>query len=423
MGDAPNWSAAVSTSSPAVRGIAAYRVLPRRAGWSYLIATTLGRLPMSMVPLAILTLATSATGSIAVGGFAAAAAALGEALGAPASGALADRVGQRGVLLGATALHVSFLVAFTLGAGIVSDPVTVALAGSAGLTLPQVGAFSRARWLAIAPGDIDAAFAFEGVMDETAYIFGPALVGLVAAFVAPQTATLLAAGLIAVFATQFAVHRTHRRVPRRPRDVVAQETRTASSPRRRALIAVAFLGMVSMGVFFGGSQTGLTAFAERAGIPDAGALLYAVMAVGSAVTTVSMVMLPARIGRWTRWTVAAAGMTLGAALMLFAPSIPWVIGAAIIAGAFQGPLLLTIFGVAAGLAEEGRAGTLMTLTASGVVVGIGIGSATAGPLAQAHGPAGAFATVLTACVMLGLIGVIGAALTSRRRAPVGSCTA
>jgi MFS family permease len=402
-----------------VRAIAAYRVLPRRAGWSYLVATTLGRLPMSMVPLAILTLATSATGSIAVGGLAAAAAALGEAVGAPASGALADRVGQRGVLLGATALHVSFLVVFTIGAGSFSDAATVALAGAAGLTLPQVGAFSRARWLAIAPADIDAAFAFEGVIDETVYIFGPALVGLVAAFIAPQAATLLAAGLIAVFATQFAVHRTHRRVPRRPRNPAASEVRPVATPGRRVLIAVAFVGMVSMGVFFGGSQTGLTAFAERAGIPDAGALLYAVMAVGSAATTVSMVMLPARIGRWTRWAVAAAGMTLGAALMLFAPSIPWVIGAALVAGAFQGPLLLTIFGVAAALAEEGRAGALMTLTASGVVVGIGIGSAVAGQLAQAHGPAGAFAAVLTACVTLAAIGVVGALLSSRRRAPVG----
>jgi MFS family permease len=248
------------------------------------------------------------------------------------------------------------------------------------------------------------------------YIFGPALVGLVAAFLAPQAATLLAAALIAVFATQFAVHPTHRQVARRSPRATGAHVRPVTSARRRGLIAVAFLGMVSMGVFFGGSQTGLTAFAERAGIADAGALLYAVMAVGSAVTTVSMVMLPARIGRWTRWTVAAGGMTLGAVLLLLAPSVPWVIAAGLLAGAFQGPLLLTIFGVAAELAEDGRAGALMTFTASGVVVGIGIGSAVAGQLAQGFGPAGAFAAVLAASVALTTIGVSGAAASGRRRA-------
>ncbi|HAM11849.1 MAG TPA: MFS transporter, partial [Microbacterium sp.] len=39
--------------------LAAYRALPSLAGWGYLIATSFGRLPVSMVPLAILTLATS----------------------------------------------------------------------------------------------------------------------------------------------------------------------------------------------------------------------------------------------------------------------------------------------------------------------------------------------------------------------------
>jgi MFS family permease len=409
-----------SPQSPA-RGIAAYRSLPRIAGWSYLFATSLGRLPMSMVPLAILTLATSATGSIAVGGFAAAAAAAGEAIGAPLSGTLADRRGQRVVLLVAVVLHVSLLVAFTFGAGVLPDGATIALAGLAGLTLPQVGALSRARWLAITSEDLPAAFAFEGVVDEMVYIFGPALVGLTAAFVAPQAAVLLAAILIAVFATQFAMHASHRLVPRRtPRPEAADSA--PARPGRRLLVAAIFLGFVSMGVFFGGSQTGLTAFAEVAGIPDAGALLYAVMAVGSAVTTVAMVLVPERIGRWTRWSIAAAGMTAGSLLMLAAPGIPWVVAAALIAGAFQGPLLLTIFGVVGSIAEQGRAGVLMTLTASGVVVGIGTGSAIAGPLAQANGPAGAFSVVVTASLVLLTIGVVSSAVTwaRGRRATVGS---
>lgn len=412
-------------------GLSGYAALPRTAGWGYLAATALGRLPMSMVPLAILTLATSATGSLAIGGFAAAAAALGEAVGAPVSGALADRFGQRPVLVTGVVVNLAVLCAFTLGAGAAPDGVTIALAATAGLTLPQVGALSRARWLAMAPDDVQTAFAFEGVVDEIVYIFGPALVGILAVSFGPQAAMLLAAALIGVFVTQFAVHRTHRLVPRRRRRARGEDAvRSALRPPHQvAVMLLAFVGMVAMGTFFGAAQTGLTAFAAEAGMPDAGALLYAVMAVGSAATTLSMVLVPERVGPWTRWWIAAAGMLAGTVLMLTATTVPAVVLAGVVAGAFQGPLLLTIFGVAGSVTEEGRGGVMMTLTASGVVVGLAVGSAVAGPLAQAHGSAGGFGVVVAAASLLLVLGVATAIATAapaaraRRRAAGAAGTA
>ncbi|MFT4235638.1 MAG: MFS transporter [Microbacterium sp.] len=395
-----------------------YRQLPRITGWSYLVSVALGRLPLAMVPLAVLTLAASATGSLRIAGFAAAAAAFAEAIGSPLAGLLADRVGQRPVLLTSVALHIASLVAFALAAGSATDGVTVLLAGIAGLSIPQVGALSRARWLAMAPKNASIAFAFEGVLDEVSYIFGPALVGLIAVAASPRAAICFACGLIAIFATMFAVHRTHRMVPRR-RDLrpTAQEAPSdASSVRRRRLmlIALSLAGTFSMGFFFGGSQTGLTAFAQRADIPDAGALLYASMAVGSAVTTMSMVLVPARVGLWTRWLIAATGLTLGAVLMLTATSVPLVVVFATLAGAFQGPLLLTIFSVAGSVAGLGEGGFIMTFVGSGVVVGIGVSSAIGGALSEAFGPAGGFGVVLTASLLLFALGAT-AAITSRRR--------
>jgi MFS family permease len=400
-------------------GLSGYRALPRVAGWGYLAATTLGRFPMSMVPLATLTLTTSATGSLTVGGLAAAAAALGEAVGAPTSGALADRWGQRGVLLGGIIINLAVLVTFTLGAGLFPDHVMIALAALAGLTIPQVGALSRARWLAMLPDDPHAAFAFEGVIDEIAYIFGPALVGILAVAFGPQVAMLVAAALIGVFVTQFALHRTHRIVPQRGLVLRPEPVPGSShgrSVRRTILLGVTFVGMVSMGVFFGGSQTGLTAFAAQQGIPDAGALLYAIMAVGSSVTTLAMVLVPERIGPWMRWSVAAGGMVVGAVLMLTATGIPAVLVAGLVAGAFQGPLLLTVFGIAGSLTPEGSGGFMMTFTASGVVLGIATGSAVAGPIAEAAGAVGAFTVVVSATVLLLVLGLAaGATATVRRR--------
>lgn len=407
-----------SLCDPRRIGFASYRVLPRAAGWSYLVSVLLGRLPLSMAPLAVLTLATAATGSIAIGGLCAAAAAFAEAVGAPLTGFLADLLGQRPVLLAAVVLHVAAFVAFAFAAGVLPDATTVALAAATGLVIPQVGALSRARWLAITPREVPVAFAFEGVLDEISYIIGPALVGIIAVVADPHAAVFVACLLIAVFATWFAVHPTHRLVPRR-RDLGA--SRRSSAPgaravaaRRRLLIAIAFSGTLSMGFFFGGSQTGLTAFAEEQGIPNAGALLYASMAVGSAITTLAMVLVPPSIGLWTRWMWAAAGLTLGVALMLTATSVPAIVVWATLAGAFQGPLLLTIFSVAGSVTEAGKGGFVMTLVGSGVLVGVGASAAAGGVLADSFGSAGGLGLVLVASIVQLLLGV-GATVLARRR--------
>ncbi|MFT4230296.1 MAG: MFS transporter [Microbacterium sp.] len=399
-------------------GFAAYRDLPRTAGWAYLAATSLGRLPLSMVPLAILTLASAATGSIAVGGIAAAAAAVGEAAGAPLAGAITDRRGQRPVLLIGVVLHVAALLAFCAAAGSAPDTLTVLLAALAGLALPQVGPLSRARWLVIAPRHQHVAFAFEGVVDEVVYIVGPALVGLIAVTTGAASAVVASGALVAVFVTWFAVHPSHRLVPRRRARARSGrfEGAPASAARARLLIGVAFAGALAMGIFFGGSQTGLTSFADEQGISGAGPLLYAVMAVGSAVTTLAMVAVPARIGPWIRWTVAGAGLTAGSLLLLFAEHTGTVVVAGLVAGAFQGPLLLTMFSVSGSVTEEGRGGIVMTFTASGIVLGLAVGTTVAGLLAERFGSGGAFAVVVAVAAVQLLLGAGMQLATAQRRA-------
>ncbi|MFT4052626.1 MAG: MFS transporter [Microbacterium sp.] len=400
---------------------AGYRALPRVAGWSYLATAILGRPPLAMVPLAILTLATSATGSLAIGGFAAAAAAVGEAAGAPLAGRLADRFGQLIVLLVGVALHLAAMLSFGVAAGVATDAATIALAAVAGATLPQLGPLSRARWLAMAgPEDLPAAFAFEGVADEVAFIIGPALVGLTATFVSPYAALLLSVALVGVFVTAFAVHPSHRLVPRAHSGAAGPGgpgggTQPRVAPGRTALVACCFTGMLSMGLFFGGSQTGLTAFAARIGIPDTGALLYAIMAVGSAVTTLSMVRLPAHIPLTSRWIVAAVGLAAGSLLMLSAGGLGDIVFAALVAGAFQGPVLLTMFSVAGSLAESGRAGGLLTFVGSGNVLGVALGTAIAGPLAERCGPAGGFSVVTAAAALAVVTGLLAASSPFARR--------
>ncbi len=78
-------------------------------------------------------------------------------------------------------------------------------------------------------------------------------------------------------------------------------------------------------------------------------------------------------------------------------------------------MMLTLFGVVGAAVAHGRGGTVMTLTSSAVVVGIAIGSALAGSLAAAAGPAGGFTVVVAAALFLVLLGGLSVPVLRRLR--------
>jgi MFS family permease len=384
-------------TSPTLSLRSRYARLPELAGRAYLPTTALGRLPITMVPLAVLALVTSASGSVAVGGLASAASATGEALGVPVVGALADRHGQRTVLLTVVALHLLALVGlFTALSGASTWTVLGAAAG-VGLTLPSVSGFSRARWLRMTEdGDErSTAFAFEGTVDEATFILGPALVGIVGVAIDPAAALLTAAGLTTVFVTAFACHRTHR--------VTAPVRRAGATPPTPLprIVAVPVLAMLAMGAVFGATQTGVTAAAAAVGSASTGSLVYAVSAIGSTVTTICLVLLPERFGLRSRWAAGGTGLLVGAGLMAStASSLAPLALAVLVTGLFVGPTLVTINTIAATLVDAGRGAFLMALLNSGVVLGVAVGAALSGWLAEHLGAGAGFGVVAGAAVLL-----------------------
>jgi len=421
-----------STPNAVVRGrwrtftssFAQYRDLPQVAGRTYLPMTFLARLPITMVPIGVLTLGEVATGSTEVAGVAAAAAALGEAVGAPVSGALADRRGQRPVLLVVAGLHVTALVALLVAASTAVPLALVAAAAGVGLTVPQIGPMSRVRWMAMSPRHVRTAFAFEGTADEVGFALGPAVVGITATLVGGSAPVVVAAALVAVLVTAFALHPSVHAVPARSaadraREREERRAATAAGRRREPLVLVPLVGMLAIGTFFGGSNTALTASASAAGVPTAGGLLAAAMAVGSATTALAVVALPVSLGPWRRWAGAAVVLVVGASLMLWAaPGIPLLVVTTVLAGFAVGPLLVTITDVAGRLAPEGGAGLALTLLTSGVVLGVALGSASAGVLAERAGASAGFGVGVVAALVLLLL-VLVAAATRRPLPPPG----
>jgi MFS family permease len=406
--------------------------LPELAGRGFLPLGLFARLPLAMLTMGTLTLVTSVSGSFAVGGTAAGAVGIGSAIGAPVLGSLADRRGQRPVLLVSAVLNTVAVLVLVLAAHatgrIGGFPLAVlAAAFAAGATCPQVGPLARVRWMSLtaaaagrdgsagsAARDLDTALSYESTADEVTFVLGPALVGVLASLVAPWLPLALAAAMTITLVPAFAVHPTHEAVPATRHARGGKRTGAAKSGRLPRAVALPVMAMVCMGTFFGSTQAALSAFsASLAGAEIAG-LLYAVMGLSSAAAALSVAYWPRKAGLAFRWVLCAVLMAALAVLLLLPSSLPMMAAVLLVLGLPVGPVMVTVFAVGGTLAPSGRLGTVMTGLASGIVAGTAVGSAVGGQLAQLHGPAAAFLVPVFAAAALALLGA-GTAVVFRRR--------
>ncbi len=377
--------------------LASYRRLFELAGTTYVVVAFLARLPLAMSQLGTLLLVSDATGSYGLGGLAAGALAVANAIGAPFAGSLADRLGQRHVVLvqslsGAASL---VLLVFLVHAG-ASDAAFVATAALAGLTMPQVGPLARVRWRPITARAgaqqrrlVDVAFSYEGAADEASFAIGPALVGLGAVAISPDGALLLAAGLLAVFGTAFALHRTAGRV---------HETGPALPTGRLVtpILLVLVAAQVLIGTLFGATQTGTTVLATQVGQPGLAGLVHATLGVGSALAGIATAFIPERIGPERRMLVAAGALFTLSIPLLFVDGLLSLTATVAVLGCAVAPFMIAVFTLAERVVAPARVATAMTVLASATGIGYALGSTVAGRLADHHGHTAAFAVTVSA---------------------------
>lgn len=465
-----------TTSQPPAPSTSRFARLPQLAGSTFLPLGLLARLPLAMLTVGTLTLVTSVSGSYAIGGTAAGAVGIGSALGAPVLGALADRRGQRGILLVSALLNAAAVLALialayslpssgsfgaaTADEGFAAAAPVLAAAFLAGISCPQVGPFARVRWMALTSGaghgrnsgqnsgtDLDTALSYESTADELTFVLGPALVGLLASFVAPWLPLALAAALTITLVPAFAVHPTHRAVPRSRADPRSGKQRSgrhhraaAKSPAQRgstaaavpvrrriaasAAVAVPVLAMVCMGTFFGSTQTALISFSAAYAAPEAAGLLYSVMGLSSAAAAFSVAYWPAQFTAAARWLACAAAMAGLSALLLLPETVESMVLTLLLLGLPVGPVMVTAFAVGGMVAPAGRLSTVMTALASGIVAGTAAGSSIAGQLAQGQGYTAAFIVAIAAALALFLLGLAAAVVirSSQRKHQLVACT-
>lgn len=379
--------------------VASYRRLFALSGPLYVIVAFLGRLPLAMSQLGALLLVAGSTGSYGAGGASAGALAVANAAGSPVAGALADRVGQRPVVLVQSLAGSAGLIALVLLSHAGAPwQAQAGAAAAAGLMMPQVGPLARVRWRPItrATGSeqrrlVDAAFSYEGAADEASFVIGPALVGGAVAIFVPAAAIVLAAVLLAIFGTLFAVHPT----------AALTRQQTATSPPATGRLFTAGLTILAVaqlvvGMVFGSVQAATSVLATNAGAPGLTGILHALLGIGSVCAGLAVVRLPDSFAYESRLRVFAVGLFVLSTPLLLVNSL-WSLAIVLtILGITVAPYMISVFTLAERITSVQRTGAAMTALAAMTGLGYAVGSTLAGQLADWGGHTPAFAVTVGA---------------------------
>ncbi|WP_166985549.1 MFS transporter [Canibacter zhoujuaniae] len=388
----------------------------RPLGSSYFLLSFAARFPFAMLIIGSLTVVVAARESVTLGGYNAAVLGIGHASFAGVIGALADRFGQRRVVLSATIVNTLAMLNLAVLA-YSSAPDWLLLIGAfvLGASAPCVGPLSRTRTAAATPNlhDRNRAFATEAMLDEISFVFGPLVVGMLATAFSAATPLVVAAALTIVLCTAFALHSSANTVT-----AVTQATAPAaplSHLLHRPVLTTA-LGLLAIGFCFGSTLVSLTALMQLSGEESQAGIWYSLMGVGSAVCAWLVGRLPAHISQNLRWLVAGVIVIAGAVLYSVTPTGFGLAAAMLLIGVGVGPALVTIYSLASLRSPAGRAATVMTVLGAALTLGQSVSSALTGFAADRWGVELALHLPLAAGGLMLLIAVWDALAERARRA-------
>ncbi|MFD0315558.1 MFS transporter [Streptomyces flavalbus] len=355
------------------------QLLRTRGAWTFLLPGFAARQPFAMLTLSIVLLVQHTTGSYGAAGAVAAVTGVSMALFAPYSGRLADRFGQRAVLVPGVLVH--GVAGLGLTALALADAPLWALFAAAvptGASVPQIGPMVRARWGVKLQGSplMTTAAAFESVTDELTFVVGPLLATALCTTVDPAAGLVTEAALTLVGGLLFAAQRGSQ-----PEVSAGGHARVehASAPRVpgvRVLI-VAFLGIGSV---FGGMQVSLAAFTESIGEPGLNGVLYGVFAAGNMLSGIACGAIAWKAAPQQRLVVGYAALALVASGLWAAHSVVVLAGLGLLVGMAIAPALITGYTLVEGLVPAGARTEAFTWLTGAVALGQAAAVTVAGQL-------------------------------------------
>lgn len=340
----------------------------------------IGRIPMAMNTVAIVFLVSDARDSFGLAGLASAFYTLANAFVGPRVGRLADRIGTKKVILPL----VGFNAIATLGLVLTVEQSIAAIllfSALAGATFPVFGSFTRTRWgrSLSDPRDLGSALSIESVLDETAYIVGPAFAGLLFAFFSSQSPLLAGVVFAVIGAVGIALSSTdHGGVAR-----VAEDH--TGGILGITYVKTLFVSLIGLGMLFGSNFVVIIAVATEVGRAPDGGLWVALYPLGSAVSGIAYGMVHWKIPSNIRYTVSLAAMTLFTSGILFFQDVDTIAFWIVVSGLAIGPTLISANALLKELVPQSRLNESFALLGASISIGLTLGSALSGLIVSEFG--------------------------------------
>ncbi|GGX45757.1 MFS transporter [Streptomyces fructofermentans] len=355
------------------------QLLRTRGAWTFLLPGFAARQPFAMLTLSIVLLVQHTTGSYGAAGAVAAVTGVSMAVFAPLTGRLADRHGQRAVLVPGVLVHAVAGLSLTALA-LTGAPMWALFAAAVptGASVPQVGPMVRARWGAKLQGSplMPTAAAFESVTDELTFVFGPLLATALCTAVDPAAGLLTEAALTLVGGLLFAAQRGTQPSVAPKGHARVKHASALSVPGVRVLI-VAFLGI---GAVFGGMQVSLAAFSESIGEPGLNGVLYGTFAAGNMLSGIVCGAIAWKVAPRRRLMIGYAALAVAASGLWAAESVLVLSGVGLLVGMCIAPALITGYTLVEGLVPAGARTEAFTWLTGAVALGQAAAVTVAGQL-------------------------------------------
>ncbi|MDX6723064.1 MAG: hypothetical protein QOD73_1468 [Solirubrobacteraceae bacterium] len=381
-----------------------------------MVAALVARLPIGIHSLAIVLFLRERTGSYAAAGLVAAVFALGAGAGAPLSGRLIDRFGQRRVLTPMALMHAGFLAGL-VGLALVGAPLAV-LAPAAlltGVAIPPISATLRPLWPPMLRDDPDllpTAYALDSVLIELVFVLGPLLTAGATALLSPVAALALAAALLVTGTLAFAASPPSRAWRPEPRPADHGWLGALRSPGVQTLVA----SMLPLGFCFGAMEVTLPAFSEDMATRAWAGVLLAVWSFGSLTGGLLYGARADTLPLAPTFVRLSLVLPLTFLPLAASPSIVVMPALCLLAGLSIAPLLASGNQLIGDVAPTGALTEAYTWPITALVIGVAGGNAIAGVLVE-------IADWRVSFLVATLGAAIGGALAFMRRRTLGVATA
>ncbi|MEY3434139.1 MAG: hypothetical protein RL057_519 [Actinomycetota bacterium] len=360
-----------------------------------------GRIPVAMNTVALVFLISSVRDSFLLAGVASSFYTLCGAIVGPRIGRLADRYGTRVVLLPITFVNALSIVGVVFFS---SRSVALLLLFSAlsGATMPSFGSYTRTRWSRTIKDkrELGVALSLESVLDETAFVVGPALAGFLFALYGSDSPLLAGIFFTIIGGAGLAI------------TSFDHANKDGERQQLGGLFKIQYIksllaSLIALGMLFGSNYVVILAVAKESGRAADGGLWVGLYPIGSTVAGLVYGLIHWKSRNATRYSLALAFMTLSTSAILFFQNIETIVFFIILSGIGIAPALIAANAHLKELVPLNRLNEAFSLLGASLSIGITLGSTLSGMLVDRFGGWNGFYFMSAATLLATLLSLIG----------------